>query len=121
MAATALEEAFVRHRWWVAGLVVALAASAFVGFTVGRGSPVATEEVRCLSAEGTIGCTLRDGWDVSVPLDVAWTDSKGVFHDDGRPDCLPPTGRGRSGPVQIAWTKVEAGGVGWRQVVWVRC
>ncbi|MCW2773462.1 MAG: hypothetical protein JWN91_1788 [Nocardioides sp.] len=111
-------KAVVRRRWAVAGLVIALMAVAFAGFAVGRGSRVVTEDVGCLSAEGVIGCTLRDGWDVSVPLDVAWTDAQGTFHQGGRPQCLPPTGRGLEGPVRIAWTKVEAGGIGWRQVVW---
>jgi hypothetical protein len=121
MAGTEFREVLVRHRWWVFGLALVLAACAFAGFTVGRGSRVATEEVSCLSAQGTIGCTLHDGWDVSVPLDVAWTDSNGTFHEGGRPRCLPPTGRGLEGPVRIAWTKVEAGGSGWRQVVWIGC
>jgi hypothetical protein len=98
-----------------------LVAVAFAGFAVGRNSRVVTEEVGCLSAQGTIGCTLHDGWDVSVPLHVAWTDANGGFHEGGRPDCLPPTGRGLEGPVRIAWTKVKAGGTGWRQVVWVGC
>lgn len=91
------------------------------GFATGRGSRVVTEEVSCLSMEGQIGCTLSDGWDVSVPLDVAWTDAHGTFHEEGRPRCLPPTGRGLEGPVRLAWTKVEAQGIGWRQVVWVGC
>lgn len=116
-----LQQAPLRRRWLAIGLVLALGFPAFVGFVVGRGSPVTTEEVSCLSAQGTIQCTLSDGWDVSIPLDIAWTDAGGAFHEDGRPDCLPPTGRGLEGPVRIAWTKVDAGGVGWRQVVWVGC
>lgn len=118
---TALGEVLVRHRWAVLGLVLALAACLFAGFRVGRGSQVATEEVSCLALRAQIGCTLHDGWDVSVPLDVPWTDSSGTFHESGRPDCLPPTGRGATGPVRVVWTKVEVGGSGWRQVVWVGC
>src|SRR3712207_5805419 len=40
---------------------------------VGRGSRVVTEEVSCVSVPGQIGCRLSDGFDVSIPLDVAWT------------------------------------------------
>ena len=121
MASIASREVSLRRRWELAGLVlVALAACAVAGFTAGRGARIATEEVSCLSAQGAVGCTLRDGWDVSVPLDVAWTDAGGVFHEDGRPDCLPPTGRGSKRPVRVPWTAVDAGGgVEWRQVVWV--
>jgi hypothetical protein len=90
-----------------------LVAVAFAGFRVGRDSKVATEEVSCLALEAQIGCTLNDGWDVSVPLDVSWTDSSDTFHESGQPDCLPPKDHGA--------TKVEVGGSGWRQVVWVGC
>ena len=102
------------------GLVLVLAACVFAGFTLGR-SRVATEDVSCLSVERQVGCTLKDGWDVSVPLDVSWTDAGGVFHQSGRPDCLPPTERGLVGPIQVAWTEVDVEGTGWRQVVWVGC
>ena len=77
-----------RYHWALLGLLLALVAVAFAGFAVGRDSRVVTEEVGCLSAQGTIGCTLHDGWDVSVPLDVAWTDANGGFHEGGRPECL---------------------------------
>jgi hypothetical protein len=77
--------------------------------------------VGCLSAEGVISCTLSDGWDVSVPLDVAWTDAAGSLHESGRPDCLPPSGRGLEGPVRISWTKVDVDGTGWRPVLRVAC
>lgn len=96
-------------------------ACSLAGFTTGRSSRVVTEEVECLSAHHVIGCTLSDGWDVSVPLDVTWTDASGVFHEDGRPECLPPTGRGLEGPVRVSWTEVEADGRGWRQVLSVAC
>ncbi len=96
-------------------------AVACAGFAVGRSSRVVTEEVSCLSAQGTISCVLHDGWYVSVPLRVAWTDANGGRHEGGRPDCLPPSGRGWEGPVRLAWTYVEVDGTGWRQVLWVGC
>lgn len=121
MVAAAFRKLVVRHRWRVVGLVLILAACAFVGFRVGHGSRIATEQVSCLSAQGAISCTLGDGWVASVPLDVAWSDSGGTFHESARPKCLPPTGRGLEEPVQISWTKVDVGGIGWRQIVWVGC
>ena len=118
---TASGEVLLQHRWAALGLVLVLATCVIAGFTLGRSSQVATEEVTCLALRAQIGCTLHDGWDVSVPLDVPWTASNGTFHESGRPGCLPPTGRGATGPVRVAWTKVVAGGSGWRQVVWVGC
>lgn len=100
-------KAVVRRRWAVAGLVIALMAVAFAGFAVGRGSRVVTEDVGCLSAEGVIGCTLRDGWDVSVPLDVAWTDAQGTFHQ-GWPAPVPASDRSRAGRTRS--DRVDEGG-----------
>jgi len=110
-----------RTRWAVPLAVLVLAVVVFVGYMAGRSERVVTEEVGCLSAQRVIGCTLSDGWDISVPLDVAWTDVSGMFHESGRPDCLPPTGRGLEGPVRISWTEVEVDGMGWRQVLQVAC
>ena len=121
MTMTAPTELLTRRQWSTTILVVALAIGALVGFLVGHRSTLHTESVECLSAEGVISCTLDDGWDISIPLDVAWTDATGSYHGSGRPACLPPTGRGLEDPVQVAWTKVTADGVGWRQVVWVGC
>lgn len=118
---TATRELSLRYRWAAVALSVLLVASVAAGYFWGRGARLVTEDVRCLSAAGAISCTLDDGWTVSVPLDVPWTDTRGSFHEGGRPDCLPPTGRGEEGPVRVTWTKVEADQVGWRQVVWVGC
>lgn len=93
----------------------------FLSFRAGSASRVVSEEVGCLSADGVIGCTLADGWDVSVPLDSSWTDAQGQFHEDGRPGCLPPTGRGLEEPVRIWWTEMSVDGSGWRQVLHVQC
>ena len=120
MTATPRRE-FTRRQWSTTAVAAVLVLGAGLGYVIGRPSGLHTETVRCLSAEGTIGCTLGDGWDIAIPTDVPWTDSTGSFHDHGRPDCLPPTGRGLEDPVEITWTKVEADGVGWRQVVWVGC
>jgi hypothetical protein len=110
----------LRNRAVAIGLLLVLVVGV-VAFRSGSSSRVVTEEVGCLSAEEVIGCTLNDGWDVSVPLDNSWTDAQGVFHEDGRPDCLPPTGRGLEGPVRISWTEMKVDGTGWRQVLHVVC
>jgi len=110
-----------RPTWAIGILVLLLSVGAFAGYVAGRDPRVVTEEVGCLSASRVIGCTLRDGWDLSVPLDVAWTDASGAFHEGGRPDCLPPTGHGLEGPVRVAWTDVEVDGRRWRQVLSVTC
>jgi hypothetical protein len=62
----------------------------------------------------------RADWTYGVPLDVAWT-SDGTFNEGGRPECLPPTGRGLTDVVQLTWVEVDAGGTGWRDVVAVGC
>ena len=70
------------------------------------------------SAEGAISAE-ADGWTYGIPLDVAWTDQTGSWHDRGRPACLPPS----SADIPISFQAVgaTAGGVGWRGVVWVDC
>lgn len=101
-----------------AGVFVLLAMLAYV---VGTSQPrVRTAEVECLSAPGAISCEMADGWMLGVPTDVAWTSGS---HDrlDGRPACLPPTGRGLEGPVEVSWVPVEVHGRSWRQVVHVAC
>lgn len=111
----------VRSRVLLVVAVLVLAAVALVGYLAGSTSRVVAEEVGCLSAEGVIGCTLSDGWEVSIPLDVPWTDAGGAFHQGGRPSCLPPTGRGLEDPVRVSWTEVDVDGTGWRQVLHVAC
>ncbi|MBS2938027.1 hypothetical protein KDN32_09765 [Nocardioides sp. J2M5] len=102
-------------------LVVGLA----IGYIAGQQRPAMHEaEVRCLSAIDTISCTddpdpgHGEFW---VPRDVAWIDSTGGFHMGGRPECLPPTGRGTEGPIAITWVTVEASGRSWKQAVGVEC
>ena len=107
----------------LAGLLAAVAIGVvFAAFAAGQRNPqVVEEDVRCLSAEGTISCELSDDSYVSVPLDVRWVDVSGRSHEGDRPECLLPTGSGLEGPVRVAWTPVEVDGLGWRQVLSVTC
>ena len=96
-----------------------------VGYITGQERPAMREaEVTCLSSAGGISCTddpdpgHGEFW---VPRDVAWIDSAGSLHMDGRPECLPPTGRGTEGPVGITWVTVKVSGTSWKQAVGVEC
>lgn len=64
-----------------------------------------------------------DGWTYGIPLDVAWTDADGSFHQTGRPACLPIDSgpSGMVGPITFASVNVVVGSSSWRQVVWVSC
>lgn len=78
-----------------------------------------TKTGMALSAEGAIAMVV-DGYDYAIPKDVAWTDVRGGYHGDGRPECLPPSGK-LEGPVRITAEPVEAAGYERRQVVHVEC
>lgn len=89
------------------------------GIAWGQRHPVVhVDETTCLALESQIGCTLPDGWEIGVSTDVPWTDGAGFFHEGGRPECLPPTGRGESEPVLLHWLKTASGD---RYVVEVTC
>ena len=74
---------------------------------------------KALSAPGAISAEGED-WSYSIPRDVAWRDARGAFHPSGRPECLPPSGL-EEGPVRFKAIPVEAGGVKFRQVIFVEC
>jgi uncharacterized membrane protein len=97
--------------------------SAVAGYIAGRHQSEMNEAtVSCLSTAGTISCGLVGSpghAEYAVPRDVAWT-QYGVFHEDGRPDCLSPPGRGAV-TVRVTWTEVDVDGTRWKQVVGVHC
>ena len=70
------------------------------------------------SAEGAISIE-ANGWTYGVPMDVAWTDETGLFHERYRPSCLPASGAIVS--VTFMAVAAELGGVGIRPVIWVDC
>ena len=71
------------------------------------------------SADGAISIETGE-WTYAVPLDgVQWVDAEGVWHDNGRPECLPPAAQPL--PVTFAAVEVTIEGTTWRPVVWVDC
>jgi hypothetical protein len=107
-------------RWMTALLAVAVAA-AFGGYLVGVGRPTVSIHTGMAHSGATeISVRGEDGWVYDVPLELYWTDSNGIWHENGRPDCLPPT-NGVVGPITFAATQVTQGGVSWRPVIWVSC
>ncbi|MCA1712091.1 MAG: hypothetical protein LC789_10840 [Actinobacteria bacterium] len=74
---------------------------------------------KALSAEGAISAD-GGGFTYSIPLDVAWQDAGGTFHEGGRPACLPPSGK-EEGPVRFKAVAVDEDGLKFRQVYFVEC
>jgi hypothetical protein len=105
----------------IAALAVVM--SVVAGYLAGaHQSDMHLATVACLSATGAISCGPVESpgdAEYGVPLDVAWTQD-GVFHEGGRPECLPPTGRGTV-TVRVTWTEVDVDGTRWKQVVGVHC
>ena len=98
------------RRWRLVAAALALVVlSCLVGMAWGQRNPVVhVDEATCLALEAQIGCVLPDGWDIEVPTDLPWTDARGAFHESGRPECLPPTGRGASEPVLLDWLETAS-------------
>jgi len=108
----------VAGRWAVITIAAALLTGA-VGFAVGASrSSVVMLTATPDSAEGAISAEVG-GYTYGIPQDVSWTDANGRLHQEGRPDCLPPTGS--LGPVRFAAVEVTVEGRTWRPVVWVSC
>ena len=103
--------------------LLAAAGALLLGGLIGALLTVRTSAPRTLtglaqSAEGAI--SVRVGNDFhGIPLDVAWTDAAGSWHERGRPACLPPS----ADPISVTFQAGEfrAGGIGWLQAVWVDC
>lgn len=101
------------------GLLLLAAAA---GYAIGSGRPTATIHRGMVYSMGTMSSEPIDGWTYGIPTDLAWIDASGSFHGQGRPDCLPPSGR--VGPITFASVEVatpSTGSVGYRAVVWVSC
>lgn len=90
------------------------------GITIHNGADITIHTGMAHSAQDQISITGEDGWVYNVPLDVKWTDANGAWHENGRPDCLPPSDT-LLGPVEFGATQVTVSGRTWRPVVWVSC
>jgi hypothetical protein len=108
------------HRDLVVAAAVgaALTAAVFAGLDVVRPDKYVVT-AKAQSAQGAISADDGD-WTYSIPLEVAWRDGRGAFHDSGRPECLPPSGK-EEGPVQFTAIPVDVGGIKFRQVIFVDC
>ena len=86
------------ERWRLkASAVLLVVLAALAGHAWGqREAEVTVRHGFALSAEGAISVSTHDdgSGDFSIPRDVPWLDSAGEYHEDGRPECLPPVGIG---------------------------
>lgn len=127
MAITATSSAFAwpasaRHVRRVAfgvALLAALLLAGYVGGLIGQ-SRAGVRSVVGAGVSGQYSISIKAGdWWYGVPLSVPWQSADGAWHEDGRPACLPPTGK--VGPVRLGAVPVTRGDTGWRAVVWVSC
>lgn len=107
----------MRGKWLLA--VVAIAVVAMVAFLLARASAVTVLSGEAHSADNAISI-FTDDWTYSVPLEgVTWVDTNNTWHEQGRPECLPPSTE--TIPVTFATVQVTIEGATWRPVVWVSC
>lgn len=100
----------------------AVVALVLAAYWAGRGHPpVTVRHGNALSAVGAISVEVDGAIRFSIPTDVAWIDSAGSYHQDGRPECLPPVGIGNIA-VTFATVKVKDPSAAQRdQTIWVDC
>ena len=99
-------------------LVILVVVAVAAGYFVAARSSATIRTGRADAAEGAISI-LTDDWTYGVPVGgVAWTDKTGSWHEDGRPDCLPP---GAASQIRFASVETTIDGTTWRPVVWVDC
>jgi hypothetical protein len=110
----------MRARWAALLVVVITVVAGLIGFAWGDRVSTTTEAVTCHAGTRMTTCTLGDGWDVSVPFDVGWTDARG-YHEGNRPACLRSRGDRVVEGVGVTWTEVEVDGRSWRQVLQMQC
>ncbi|MBV9097939.1 MAG: hypothetical protein JO079_07770 [Frankiaceae bacterium] len=100
-------------------LLLLVAGSAWAGSWWGhRQAGTHTVTGLAYSTPFQIGAKAGD-WAYAIPLSVPWYGADGAFHEDGRPDCLPPSSQQL--PVTFGYAPVTHDGAWWREVVWVDC
>ena len=111
-----------RTRWMGAVGVVALVAisSGWIGLRVGQNHrPAVRWHTGFASSMPEQIAAEADGLAFRIPIDVAWFDSKGSYHDGGRPSCVSEIGH--IDRVRFAETEVDVRGFRSHQVVAVSC
>ena len=114
-----------RGRWRLVGTALLVVLAALAGHAWGqRQAEVPVRHGFALSAQGVISVSAeRDGGggDRMIPRDVPWVDATGSYHQDGRPECLPPVG---IGAIEVSYATVpvtDPSGFGWDRTIWVDC
>jgi hypothetical protein len=106
---------------WIGILVLTALLAGSAGFAVGavRSQPyVLTGDA--YAGVGQISALATDGITYGIPVDdVAWLDSKGSRHGNGRAECLPPDMK--TGKVKFAAIRWNVADVGGYSVVLVDC
>ena len=109
----------IRRAGMGVALVAALLLAGYVGGLIGQ-RRVGVRSVVGLGYSTQYQISVKAGsWWYEVPLSVRWQSADGTWHEDGRPACLPPTGK--VGPVRLGAVPVTQDNTGWRAVVWVSC
>lgn len=115
---TKLRVALVLGIW-----IATVAAAALIGHVVQPRFTNATMVSGTAYVGGNvISAKVHGAEDFAIPLDVAWLDVYGAWHEGGRPQCLSESKLGSFVPVRFGYDWVGGpNGVSWPQVVWVSC
>ena len=115
-----------RQQWntrWIAILLTTAILAGAGGYVAAGGTSRSTASILTGDAYagiGQISALATDGITYGIPIDhVAWLDSSGSRHENGRAECLPPDMK--TGKVKFAAVRWAAAGVGGYSVVLVDC
>lgn len=102
--------------------VIAAIVAGSVGYAMGTNAGHVAVHRNVLAQAGDDEVSAEaGGWWYSIPLDIRWQDAAGMWHERGRPSCLPNRTQ-----VPVTFGSVETdlpgpGELSFRPVVWVSC